>query len=72
MIPHSLTAENYFSAENNMKYMSCSQFKSFLTCEASALAELHGEYQREVTDALLVGSYVDAHFEGTLDIFRAS
>ena len=71
MIPHSLTAENYFSAENNMKYMSCSQFKSFLTCEASALAELHGEYQREVTDALLVGSYVDAHFEGTLDIFRA-
>ena len=71
MIPHSLTAENYFSAESNMKYMSCSQFKSFLTCEASALAELRGEYQREVTDALLVGSYVDAHFEGTLDIFRA-
>ncbi len=71
MISHSLTAENYFSAENNMKYMSCSQFKSFLSCEASALAELHGEYQREVTDALLIGSYVDAHFEGTLDIFKA-
>lgn len=71
MIPHSLTAENYFSAENNMKYMSCSQFKSFQSCEASALAELHGEYEREVTDALLIGSYVDAHFEGTLDIFKA-
>lgn len=71
MIPHNLTSENYFSAENNMKYMSCSQFKSFLSCEASALAELRGEYTREVTDSLLVGSYVDAHFEGTLDIFKA-
>lgn len=71
MIPHNLTAENYFSPEANMQYMSCSQFKSFLTCEASALAELRGEYEREVTDALLIGSYVDAHFEGTLDIFKA-
>lgn len=71
MISHSLTAENYFSAENNMKYMSCSQFKSFQKCEAAAFAELRGEYQREVTDALLIGSYVDAHFEGTLDIFKA-
>lgn len=70
MIPHSLTAENYFSAENNMKYMSCSQFKSFCSCEASALAELHGEYTREVTESLLIGSFVDAHFEGTLDIFK--
>lgn len=71
MIPHSLTAENYFSSENNMKYMSSSQFKSFMKCEAAALAELTGEYKRQVTDALLVGSYVDAHFEGTLDIFKA-
>ena len=39
MIPHNLTAENYFSPEANMQYMSCSQFKSFLTCEASALAD---------------------------------
>lgn len=71
MIPHSLTNENYFSTENNMKYMGSSQFKSFLKCEASALAELHGEYKREITDALLIGSYVDAHYEGTLDIFKA-
>ena len=54
-----------------MKYMGNSQFKAFQKCEASALAEIKGEYTREVTDALLVGSYVDAHFEGTLDIFRA-
>lgn len=51
--------------------MGSSQFKNFHKCEASTLAELHGEYKREVTDSLLVGSYVDAHFEGTLDIFRA-
>jgi hypothetical protein len=66
-----ITSENYFSAENQMKYMGSSQFKAFMKCEAAALAMLRGEYAREVTDALLVGSYVDAHYEGTLDIFRA-
>jgi hypothetical protein len=66
-----LTSENYFSPENEQFYMGSSQFKNFRKCEAAALAELRGEYRREVTDALLVGSYVDAHFEGTLDIFRA-
>lgn len=71
MIPHTLTNENYFSRENNMKYMGSSQFKSFLKCETSTLAELNGEYERKVTDSLLIGSYVDAHFEGTLDIFKA-
>ena len=66
-----LTAENYFSKEANMEYMSASQFKAFGNCEAAALAELKGEYEREVTTSLLVGSYVDAHFEKTLDIFKA-
>ena len=58
-----LTNENYFSPENNLTYMSASQFKSFRHCESAALAELRGEYKREVTDALLIGSYVDAHSE---------
>lgn len=71
MIPHSITQTDYFSPENNLKYMGVSQFKSFEKCEAAALAELHGEYAPEKTTALLVGSYVDAHFEGTLDIFKA-
>jgi len=53
-----------------MKYMSCSQFKSFMECEAAAIAELRGEYIRPVTDALLIGSYVDAFFEGTLETFK--
>lgn len=54
-----------------MHYMGASQFKSFLKCEQGALAELNEEYGREVSTALLVGSYVDAHFEGSLDIFIA-
>lgn len=66
-----LTAENYFSQEANRAYFSVSQFKSFLDCEAMALAEISGEYQREETTSLLVGSYVDAHFSRTLDLFRA-
>ena len=66
-----LTNENYFSKESSLKYMGSSQFKAFSKCEAGALAELNGEYAREETTALLVGSYVDAHFEGSLDIFKA-
>ena len=66
-----LTNENYFSKENQMKYMGTSQYKSFCNCEAGTLAEINGEYEREKTSALLVGSYVDSNFEGTLDIFKA-
>lgn len=57
-----LNNENYFSKEANNEFFSVSQFKSFLNCEASALAELNGDYQRPSTTALLVGSYADAHF----------
>lgn len=66
-----LNNENYFSAEMQMKYMGTSQFKAFCKCEAAALAEIRGEYVRPKSIALLVGSYVDAHFEGTLDLFKA-
>lgn len=66
-----LTNENYFSPEAQQEYMGVSQFKSFMACEAAALEELNGDFEREKSTALLVGSYVDAHFEGTLDIFRA-
>lgn len=66
-----LTEENYFSREAQMHYMGTSQFKSFMKCEAGALAELNGEWRRETSSALLVGSYVDAHFSGTLDLFKA-
>ena len=66
-----LTAENYFSFENQLNFMGASQFKAFQSCEASALAEIRGVYVREETTALLVGSYVDAYFDGSLDLFKA-
>lgn len=66
-----LTNENYYGDESNRQYMSVSQFKSFLSCEAMAMAELRGEWKRPKSTALLVGSYVDAWFEGTLDEFKA-
>lgn len=66
-----LTTENYFSKDAQMQYFEVSQFKAFENCEVSALEEITGNYERAKTTALLVGSYVDAHFEGTLDIFKA-
>ncbi len=65
-----LTPSNYFSRRANREYMSVSQFKSFTRCQACAMAEMQGKYEREETTALLVGSYVDAHFEGTMDEFK--
>ena len=64
-----LTRANYHGTNANKEYMSVSQFKSFTKCEARALAEIKGEYVREETTSLLVGSYVDAHFDGTMDKF---
>lgn len=72
-----LTHENYFSKEASKEYLSASQYKDFVGsvgmrgCEARALAKINGEWEDEMTTALLVGSYVDAHFEGTLDLFKA-
>lgn len=59
-----LTAENYYSPEAGMEYFSASQIKSFLDCPARTMAELHGEYVRPTSTALMIGSYVDAYFEG--------
>jgi hypothetical protein len=73
-----LTSENYFSPEASKEYLSVSQYKSFMGCmgsigcEAQAMAMLDGEWSMDdKTTSLLVGSYVDAHFEGTLNIFKA-
>ena len=66
-----LTEQNYFTQDVSKQYMSASQLKGFLSCPAQTLAELSGEYKRETSTALLVGSYVDAHFSSTLPQFRA-
>lgn len=64
-----LTSSNYFSEEANKAFWSVSQFKAFDNCEAAAMAELEGEHERELTKALLIGSYVDAYFSHELDEF---
>lgn len=66
-----LTNDNYYSQKANLEYMSVSQYKSFMKCEAATMAELRGEWKQPKSTALLVGSYVDSWFEGTLDAFKA-
>lgn len=61
-----LSKDNYFSSRANSEYMSVSQFKAFKDCQASATAQIRGEWERPVSPALLEGSYLDAHFSGTL------
>ena len=62
---------DYYGREANLEYMSCSQVKSFIgapgikKCEAKAVAELRGEYQRPVSEALTFGSYIDVQLTGT-------
>lgn len=66
-----VTAKNYFDTDIEMAYMGSTQVKNFMSCEAAELARLKGEYRPAATTAMLVGSYVDAHFEGSLDVFQA-
>lgn len=61
-----LNASNYYEPS---PYMSASQFKAFLNCEAAALAESEGEYRREPSSALVQGQYVDAYFTGNVEEF---
>lgn len=65
-----LNKNNYYSQEANKYYMSYSQFKDFLKCPAYAMAKIKGEWQDEITDSLLVGSYVDSWLDGELDKFQ--
>lgn len=66
-----LNAENYYGKPSDISFFSYSQFKQFEHCEAAAIAVLSGAESKMPTAAMLVGSYVDAWFEGTLKQFRA-
>ena len=63
-----LNEKNYYQQSG---YMSASQFKAFLNCEAAALAEAELDYYREPSSALIQGQYVDAYFTGNVEEFRA-
>ena len=71
-----LTAENYYSQEANKEYLSVSQYKDFCgtigrpACEEQAMAKLEGRWEQEKTVSIMVGSYVDSYFEGTLYDFK--
>lgn len=64
-----LTNSNYYTTEANRAFWSTSLFKAFDKCEARGLAIVNGEYTQPETDALLLGSYVDAYFAYELDAF---
>lgn len=71
-----LLEENYYGKEANLKYMSVSQFKDFngtygkMACEFAAMEKLHERWMPEKSTALLVGSYVDSYFEGSMERFK--
>lgn len=67
-----LTKDNYFTPEANAEYMSVSQFKAFRECEAKAMAEIDGSYERPTTKSLMMGSYVDAFFSGEETEFKSA
>ena len=62
-----LTAENYYSRDANLAYMSVSQFKDFVGtygrrgCEFEAMENLFGRWNPPPTTPFLVGSYVDSY-----------
>lgn len=64
-----LNQSNYYGRDANGLFFSVSQYKDFMKCEAMAMAKIRGEYQQPSTRALLVGSFVDSYFEGTLPEF---
>lgn len=65
-----VTHSNYHSLPVKAEYMSHSQWRGWLECAAAQKAALAGKYQRKTTEALLVGSYVDAALT-TPELFQA-
>lgn len=71
-----LRSNNYYSKKANLEYISVSQYKDFYGtyeykgCENQAMAIIRGDFVKEKTPAMLIGSYVDAYFEGTLEKFK--
>lgn len=76
MAKRKITAKNYYDSKSAMAYCGYSQFKLFcgaggsVGCEAQAMATLRGEWTPEPTKSMLIGSYVDAWFEGTVEEFE--
>lgn len=65
-----------YGKEANQEYMSVSGYKDFagtygkMPCEFYGMEKLNGRWEDEKSTALLVGSYVDSYFEGSLEQFK--
>ena len=60
-----ITKDNYYDVRD---VLSASIIKAFASCEAAALADLRGEYQRSTSTALLVGSYIDSALDSDAEL----
>lgn len=65
-----LNNDNYYSQKANQAYFSVSQVKDFMKCEAMAMAKINGEWSEPPTTPMLIGSYIDSYFEGSLNEFK--
>lgn len=65
-----LSNENYHSLEANKHFFSNSQYKNLKECPSRAIAEIEGKHKRFETKAMIVSSFVDAYFSGTLAHFK--
>ena len=70
-----LNKHNYHDHETSKMFMSWSLFKmlapAFGGCEAKGMAFIRGEYKEEQTEAMLLGSFVDAYMSGEMTEFVA-
>lgn len=64
-----LTDDNYYSLDADRVYCSASQYLNFVGrpsipgCEARSMAMLNGEYEQEITKAMIIGSILDCLWE---------
>jgi len=58
-----LTRENYYKAEANQEFLSCSAYDSYMECEAAALAKERGRFRPKASKAFVLGNYFHTYFE---------
>jgi hypothetical protein len=65
-----ISKENYYTPEADSSTFSVSQYKLFKQCEAKALAKVKNQYRQADNEAFLLGKYIHAWSEGTLEQFK--
>lgn len=62
-----LNSANYYGADANIAYFSASQVKGFKRCEAATMAEITGQHQEPMNQAMMIGQYVDESLTGDIN-----